>query len=185
MEWLACSSFLSAGSALSTWQLRALHSDGQRTMSTLTQYFSKHSVHCAQHTITIRHQTHVAVGNGTTCTITVDGSLFVRCDHASCLTTLSCAAGRVTSLATPAVIGLVGRVACVLSGFSMLAMPLVDEWSCLSISKLLSAYFLHIMRIFLLTQKIRKLVVCVNKTPSAYFLRIFCILWSTLCVYNA
>ena len=41
------------------------------------------------------------------------------------------------------------------------------------ISKLLGAYFLGIMRIFLFTPMIRTSAVCVNKTPSAYFLRIF------------
>ncbi len=53
---------------------------------------------------------------------------------------------------------------------------------CCNISKLLYAYFLRIMRIFLFTQKIRSSVVCVNKTRSrifcvfsAYFLRISCV----------
>jgi hypothetical protein len=43
------------------------------------------------------------------------------------------------------------------------------------ISKLLYAFFLPIMCIFLFTQKIRTSVVCVNKTPSTYFLCIFCV----------
>ena len=61
-------------------------------------------------------------------------------------------------------------------------MMMLDFQMLTRISKLLHAYFLRIMRIFLFTQKIRSSVVCVNKTRSrifcvfsAYFLRISCV----------